>query len=270
MAIILGKKTVGRYETLQYANEQYDWGDVVIGISHSYAFKAWLLARLTGRKCIYYCIDFYSPKIAKNFFDKIFIYLAMEIDRFLVHYVDEVWDISERINLGRLLYTGRMAESKIIPLSYPPEYFIFRKNESNKIAFVGLEPYGLELLHESYDFVWLGKDKLLPINELIEELSKCGIGLSLWEEDGNNYYGDPGKTKLYSACGLPVITTKNTAYAKIIEETQAGIVIGYTRTELSMAIDKIMSNYRFYKTNVLKTWEYINADSVFKNLRLLE
>ncbi len=265
--IILGKKTVGRLETLEYANDKFKWPEGVIGISCFFGLLAWLSAKLTKRKCIYYCIDFYDPEVFTGWWDKIFIPLARAIDKFLCKHCDEVWDISDRINEGRSKFGGYMAKSKIVPLSYPPSYFRFRIEDYKRIVYVGLAPYGLELLGDiPYD--WLGKDKLLPLDELLDRISYRGIGISMWEKDGNNWYGDPGKTKLYSACGLPVIMTANTPYAKVIKETHAGIVIDYSEESLRYAIKKILGNYNYYKNNVKRTWKYIDADEVFKGVKL--
>ena len=265
MAIILGKKIYGRLETLEYANKKFQWSDMYfIGISCFYGFWAWLLARLTHRKCIYYCIDFYSPEIADNLWDSIFIWSAMKMDKFLCKHCDKVWDISKNINKGREVFENTICLSDIVPLSYPSSYFRYIHGDKNKIVFVGIEPYGLELLD---NYVWL---RGLPLDKLLDELSKSGIGIALWKRNGNNYYGDPGKTKLYSACGLPVITTPNTEYAKIIEKTNAGIVVEYDRKQVAKAIRKIIKNYSYYKRNVKKTWKYIDAKRIFGNKKLLE
>ena len=271
--IILGKKIVSRVETLEYANKKFNWPcHGIIGISCFFGLWAWFRAKTFGykMKCIYYCIDFYDPEVFTGWWDKIFIPLARAIDKFLCKHCDEVWDISERINEGRSKFGGYRAKSKIVPLSYPPNYFRFRTDSEDKdeIAFVGLTDYGLELLPKDINFHWFGKDELLPTDELLDLLSLSGIGISMWEKDGNNWYGDPGKTKLYSACGLPVIMTANTPYAKVIKETHAGIVIDYSEESLRYAIKKILGNYNYYKNNVKRTWKYINADEVFKGVKL--
>jgi len=273
MALILGKPIVGRLETLQYANKKFNWrDDIIIGIGHKHAFYAWLRARLTGKKCIYYCIDFYSPEIADNLWDSIFIWAAMQLDKFLFKHCDEIWDISEKIDEGRRKfgnYTQRAINypHKIVPLSYPPSYFRMSGiYYPTKIIYVGLQPYGFELL-KGLDYIWLGNGRL-PLEVLLCELSMGGIGISMWGRKGNNYYGDPGKTKLYSACGIPVIMTDNTPYADIIKKTQAGIVIPYNRESLKWAIKKILGNYSYYKKNVKKTWEYIDADEIMRNINV--
>jgi len=272
--IILGKKIVGRVETLEYANKKFKWPcHAIIGVSCFYGFLAWFRAKTFGykMKCIYYCIDFYDPEVFTGWWDKIFIPAAILMDRFLCKVCDEVWDISERINEGRQKFGGYRAKSRIVPLSYPPNYFQFRDDvDKDRIAYVGLEPYGMELYKEIGSFIWFGGKERLPLKTLLYHLSRCGIGVSMWEKNGNNWYGDPGKTKLYSACGLPVIMTGNTPYAKVIKETHAGLVIDYSEKSLRWAIKKILGNYNHYKNNVRKTWRYINADEVFKNIEVKE
>lgn len=279
-ALILGKKIVGRKETLEYAAKKFGWKDVVIGISVFYAFWAWIIARLTGRKFIYYCIDFYSPEIAYTIWDKIFIPCAMLMDRFLCKVADEIWDISERINEGRTNFGGYAPKHHtIVRLAYPPTYFHFvpprplkTQKKPIRICYVGLEKYGLELLWSIKDITdldFLGGKPYLPIDELLLRISNYDCGISLWKDKGNNYYGDPGKTKLYSACGLPVIMTDNTPYTKIIRDTQAGVICEYNEISLRKAIKEMIFNYDFYKRNVKDTWKFINVDNVYANLKIL-
>ena len=267
MALVIGKPIVGRLETLQYANKKFNWSDnIIIGIGHKHAFYAWIRSKLTGKKCIYYCIDFYSPEIADNLWDSIFIWACMKMDKFLCNHCDIVWDISDRIQEGRWWYGHYKAKKvKIMPLSYPPDYFKFVEPFSKHPVYVGLSVYGKEIIPEKTFYI-NGK---LPLRGMLEIISRHSMGISLWSREGNNYYGDPGKTKLYSACGIPVIMTDNTPYAKIIKKTKAGIVIPYDEKALLEAMKKIYANYDYYKNNVKKTWKYIDAYEIFRNTELL-
>ena len=268
-AVILGKKVVSRKETLEYLSRKFGWENCIIGISAYYGFLAWVWGRLTRRKVIYYCIDFYAPTEAENWKDRIFIWLAMQMDKFLNKHCDDAWDISKTIDEGRYIYGGYTGQkSRILPLCYPPDYFRFNTPLDKKLlVYVGLDGFGTELAKDYPGFVWLGKGKL-PLDILLKNLSICGMGLAMWNTIGNNYYGDPGKTKLYSACGLPVIMTNNTLYSKVIEDTQACIIIPYDKVALKEAIKKMLNQYDFYKGNVKKTWRYINADEVFEGNNL--
>jgi len=285
--IILGKKVVSRLETLQYAAKKFAWPDNwVIGISSYYAFWAWILARLTGKKCLYYCIDYYTYRVRKDFLDGISIWLAAKLDRFLCKHVDYVWDISVRINYGRMelekkiLYRNMTKQyigeplnkkeygtpSRIVPLTYPPSYFRDSVVYYKVPVFVGLVPYGKDLW--PINTVWLGKGNM-RLEDMLDQLSNCGIGISIWDRDGNNYYGDPGKTKLYSACGLPVIMTNNTPYAEVIDRLKAGIIVEYTKKSIDDAVKKIFENYDFYKSNVYRTRDFINADKLLRDFKIL-
>ena len=288
-AIILGKKIVARRETLEYASNKFNWQNVVIGVSCYYGFWAWLLSRLLRKKCIYYCIDFYTYRVKKDFLDGFSIWAAMQMDKFLVHHADICWDISERINYGRFelgfyssdvqerrknyigeIDEGKKGKDRIIPLSYPHTYFRYTEQVDKKLlVFVGLDPYGVDIMPPEIKFQWLGNGKM-PWYELLNKTALAGIGISCWPIHGNNFYGDPGKTKLYSACGLPVIMTENTPYADIIEKTKAGIIVKYDLEDVRKACHKIWKNYKFYKRNVKKTWEYIDADRVFENIPVLD
>lgn len=271
VAVIFGRKITSRTETLEYSRDIFGWQNVYIGISASHAFFALIMARLTGKRCIYYCIDFYTPKQETTIRGKIFNNIEMLLDKFLVKFCDEVWDISTRINEGRREFGNYSANSKIVPLAYPHFYFSFKKKvKRDRIVFIGIDEYGLDLIDKKYEVIHPGGKPIIPLGEMLDIVSSSGIGISIWKNKYNNYYGDPGKTKLYSACGLPVIMTDNTPYADIIRETQAGIIVRYNKTSVNNAIKKILDNYSFYKNNVLKTWRYINAVDLYSDIRLLD
>lgn len=286
--IILGKKIVSRLETLQYASKKFNWSDKwIIGISAYYAFWAWILARLTGRKVLYYCIDYYTYRVKKDFLDGIVIWLACKLDKFLCHHVDYVWDISYHVNYGRyemeksILYRNITPNvigepvnlkdygtpSEVVPLSYPPDYFRYSNDYEKTVIFVGLVPYGVEIWPDIA--MWIGTGQV-PLEQLLDLISHSGIGISLWDRNGNNYYGDPGKTKLYSACGIPVIMTDNTPYAEVIKKTGAGIIVDYKKDSVEKAVKEIFNNYKFFKDNVSRTWDYINADIILRDKKILE
>lgn len=261
--IILGKKKVSRVETLQdYADRHDCWYNYIIGVSCYFGFWAWLRGRLTGRHIVYYCIDFYCLEGAKNLYDYLFIRASWLMDWFLINCCDEIWDISTRINVGRVGYGQYYARgSTIVSCCYPPSYFRYERSLPAKLVFVGLYPYGKELW-ENLDFFWIDGD--WTEEEMLEDIPRCGIGLALWKDKHNAYYGDSGKTKLYFACGIPVITVKWTTLAPVIEKYQAGITINYDKQELGEAIKKIQGNYVFYKENVKKMREYCDSDFVLK------
>jgi glycosyltransferase involved in cell wall biosynthesis len=111
-------------------------------------------------------------------------------------------------------------------------------------------------------------------NEMLEVISSSAVGISLWDNRINkflnSYTGDPGKTKLYSACGLPAIVSNSTVYSKVVTEGKAGIAINYECKELVGAMNTILSDddaYYEYKTNAIITAsDYCDSEIIFSKV----
>ena len=265
VAIILGKKRYSRVETLEWYRDKYNkWQDTIIGVSCYYGFWAWLLGRLTNRKVIYYCIDFYCLEAGEGWLDTLFIKASWQLDKFLIKHSDDVWDISERINEGRLKYGNYKALSTIVPCCYDPNYFSFNTVHHNTPIFVGLTPYGKDL----WEGTIVNINGSLPYKQMVWEIERSLCGIAVWKDKHNAYYGDSGKTKLYLACGIPAITNKWTTLAPLIEENRAGICIDYNQKEFYEAVLEIYKNYEEYKNNVKKMWRYCNAEDVYKEANI--
>ncbi len=69
-------------------------------------------------------------------------------------------------------------------------------------------------------------------------LSRGGVGLALYEPSPDTYtnVADPGKPKIYMACGLPVLITSVPAVADEIARSGAGEIIPY---EVSAAVETL-------------------------------
>ena len=124
----------------------------------------------------------------------------------------------------------------------------------------------MEEIFQFYGFIE-EKDKMLDI------ISSSAVGISLW--DGmlnglNFYFGDPGKTKLYSVCGLPVIVSSDTIYSQVIMRDKAGIAIKYNEDELVSALNTMLLNddvYKEYKLNAVNTASaYCSSEKIFSSV----
>lgn len=110
--------------------------------------------------------------------------------------------------------------------------------------------------------------------EMLNIIASSAVGISLWnnvsDKVSNAYYGDPGKTKLYSVCGLPVIVSDFTVYSKTVAKYKAGIAIKYDKKALTNAINELFSNdslYKEYKSNaVLNANNYCNSQKIFSDI----
>jgi glycosyltransferase involved in cell wall biosynthesis len=87
--------------------------------------------------------------------------------------------------------------------------------------------------------------------ELEQRLSRCTFGLALYspELDDFSRYADPGKPKVYLACGLPVIIVDVPAVAGEIAEAGAGLCISYDRGALSDAVATLIDDLDAFRAN---------------------
>jgi glycosyltransferase involved in cell wall biosynthesis len=80
--------------------------------------------------------------------------------------------------------------------------------------------------------------------EIANRLTRAAVGIAPYVPDQHNFtkFGDPGKIKIYLACGLPVITTVVPPIATTIDQEGAGTVIDYS-------VDNYVSAALRYLTN---------------------
>jgi len=112
------------------------------------------------------------------------------------------------------------------------------------------------------------------VEEMLDIIASSAVGVSLWDDRGdripNAHYGDPGKTKLYSVSGLPVVVGDLTLYSRTLTDTQAGIAIKYDPKEFISALSSILlddKSYSKYKANaVITANEHCNAEKIFSNV----
>jgi glycosyltransferase involved in cell wall biosynthesis len=211
---------------------------------------------------------------------------------------------------GRLKLTKeRYAhKQKIAPLGYSRGFFRnkdVRDIDRYSVVFVGLivEGQGLELLLEALPeirkfvpdikikvigagpFLLKFKDDVkkaglerfftfygfVDTEAMLDIVSSSAAGVSVWARGQNSEYGDPGKTKLYSVCGLPVIVSNDTVYSEVIERKKAGLRIPYDRHALVEAAKTLFScsdrDYRVYKDNAVEVArEYCDSEKIFSGL----
>lgn len=103
--------------------------------------------------------------------------------------------------------------------------------------------------------------------DLTAILSRASIGLAPFVPNPNSlsYFSDPSKIKLYLVCGLPVITTKVTTIAPLIQKTNAGIVIEYDAKSMSEAIEYLLNDrkrYESYKNAAIKLSQKYDIDHI--------
>ena len=80
-------------------------------------------------------------------------------------------------------------------------------------------------------------------------LTSCGLALATYPSEGSTYklYSDPGKVKIYLACGLPILITDVPPIAKTLQERGAGKIVEHNPMSLARAVNAIGMDYNGYK-----------------------
>lgn len=155
-----------------------------------------------------------------------------------------------------IAFVGTLNELQGLQLLIEALPEILRHLPNILVRIIGDGPYAGELkkmVNESglnKHFVFYGfveKD-----SDVINIISRCAIGVAPYvpTPENNAIAADPGKTKLYAFCGLPVITTKISS-GLFIDSKGAGIAIDYDPHECAKAMikllhdDQILEKYRY-------------------------
>ncbi len=100
-------------------------------------------------------------------------------------------------------------------------------------------------IEEAVHFVGHVSDR----RRLLRIISECKIGVAPYlpgDLVAMNLFGDPGKVKLYLACGLPIIMTSGPELASEVDKHQAGIIIDYDKKAFVGAAVKLLTNEEFF------------------------
>lgn len=180
----------------------------------------------------------------------------------------------ERTNYCHLMFCGTLRPSagpQLIISALPP---ILKKFPKTKLTLVGGGEYKRELklltkkLGVADSVRFLGR--VVKHKDLIEILTKGSIGFAPYMPDPKSLSvrSDPGKIKLYLACGLPVITTKVATSWPEISKNKAGLVIDFDEKELFKATEYLLVNknrYKEYKEGAVSLSKRYDIDMIFDN-----
>lgn len=109
--------------------------------------------------------------------------------------------------------------------------------------------------------------------ELLDHAKECHVAVALYIVDKYSYvyYADPGKIRLYTELGLPIIMTKSSEVAEIIKKFSAGEVINRDSESFYKAVKKIAKNYSKYREGLAKFSKYFYFEKYYKkNFTFLE
>lgn len=254
------------------------------------------------RRVVLYSID-YAPGAGGS---RLYAWLYRHIDRFCCYHADVIWNLSRRMQRGRIMDgmkeekcaptvwvphgTHAAALRAIVPATSDPEQLVFmghvqeksgvqlalevlprlaQRHKNVQLHIVGGGPY-LATLRARVEAE--GVMERVTMHGYIEDhreveriLMRCGIGLALYQplEGDFSRYADPGKPKVYLACGLPVVIVNVPEVAEEIERRGAGRAIRYDARELEQALEEIMARHRDFRARALAMAQEYEWDDVF-------
>lgn len=256
---------------------------VYIGVDPLNAFSGILLKKI-GRfkKVIFYTADYAKKRFNNPILNKAYHL----IDKFCVKNADAVWNVSSRIVEVRKQIGLADDKNILVPNVPSGDYLEYINNERNPYHLVTLGVIGDQLdfkgiidavsgLRDKYPTLILkiigsgpkeqeykdyvnkrGLDKqvrflgFLDHNKALEEISKSGIGLALYNGNWDfNYFGDSMKCREFFCFGLPVISTDTHSTVEEIKAFEAGVVCDVIKAAYKKALLEILDNYEKYSKN---------------------
>jgi len=173
------------------------------------------------------------------------------------------------VKAERLVFMGHVQEKSGVQLLLDVLPRLAQRHAKVHLDIVGGGPY-LAVLAARVAEEGLGER--VTIHGYIEDhqeverlLMQCGIGIALYQPKEGDFsvYADPGKPKVYLACGLPVVIVKVPEVAEEIERRGAGRAIKYDAGELEEALEQIMARHAEYRARALAMASEYEWDDVF-------
>ena len=157
-----------------------------------------------------------------------------------------------RIGHWDVAFCGTLRESAGIRLIIESMPILLKKHPKMKFHIVGGGELLLEMeaLAKKLD---LGKSvvfygRLEKHSDVVGVLRKCSVGLAPYKRvpGSISLVSDPGKIKLYLACGLPVITTDIATSSELLEKKNAGLVTKYSVASFVKVLGGVLSDRKKY------------------------
>lgn len=263
-----------------------------------------LILKKTGKvsDLISFTVD-YSPKRFEN---KILNDVYHLIDKVTLKFSDQAWVVSSRIFDLRLTQGKNRNDLFLVPnapavkelkklINKSPDVFnLITIGTISKALDFGLIIDAMQILVKKYPKLKLTiigqgdgmsdlkdsiADKKLTNNvvlaglkthkEVFKILSTQGIGIAIYTDNAPwSFYSDSMKARDYLALGLPVIISGNIGTAAEIKKSNAGINIKKDKKDLSEAIEKLITNKKFYmtlRTNALRMSEETDIEKTLND-----
>ena len=168
---------------------------------------------------------------------------------------------SNLINRYQIVFVGILLEKQGIQLILESLPRIIQSIPNLKFVIIGQGEYYSELKIQTKK---LNIEKFVTFKGFVKDhkevekiLCKSAVGLAPYVPTPDNFtiYADPGKVKLYVACGLPVVITDVPQIASVIDSKKAGMKVDYTVDSIAKALVQLLSNdtlYKEFRQNAIK------------------
>ena len=154
----------------------------------------------------------------------------------------------ELINRKTLAYLGTLRKGQGLELLLDAMPRVLERVPDANLVIVGSGPLEEELKSRCDDLGIGEATKFLGFvsdhREVEKILCKSALGIAIYEPTYDNftYYADPGKVKIYAACGLPLIITDVPEIARELTSCRAGIVVEYDARSVADTIASVLLN----------------------------
>jgi len=160
----------------------------------------------------------------------------------------------QEIRRHRIAYMGSLRPGQGIELAIDAMPKISQEIPNAELIIIGSGPLARELedrakvLGVQQNTIFVGPvASHLDVEDI---LTNCAVGLALYEPRSDSFtqYTEPGKIKVYMACGLPVITTRVPEISKDLDRNGAGILIAYNLPDLIEATSILLRDDQVYRS----------------------
>jgi glycosyltransferase involved in cell wall biosynthesis len=168
-------------------------------------------------------------------------------------YYDRIRRFSlDQIDRFRLVYMGHLREGQGLGLIFEALPDIFKTWPQVSLVVIGTGPLESALKERAQK---IGNGNRIEFKGYVEDhriveqiLSKCGVGLALYEPDPDSFtwYADPSKPKQYMACGLPVVITSVPAISQVVQKENAGVLVNYDKSDMMRGLHTLLDDQLEY------------------------
>jgi glycosyltransferase involved in cell wall biosynthesis len=154
----------------------------------------------------------------------------------------------EQASQGQIAFMGHLLEKQGIQLAIEALPTIRTKVSNATLLILGDGPYASELkrladargVRNAIRFAGFIDSHL----EIEDQLANSALAVAPYVPDSTSFtrYADPGKLKVYLACGLPVVLTDVPEFAQAIAAAGAGSIVPYSADALAAAIIGYLMN----------------------------